>query len=80
MHAQCSGHSEQVAGLHLFASLHALERVARESGLLEEPFLRPAKLYAADADTIADSPAGFDDPVGMFGGRIVNAAPKMILS
>lgn len=79
MNPQRFGYPEQVAQLHLLAGLHALQRVAGQPGLLEESCLRPAELHAADADAVADSPAGVSDPRRMFGRHGNNAAPKMIL-
>lgn len=66
MYAQCFRHPQKVADLHLFAGLHALQRIARHVGALPEALLRPAKVHASETDAITDPAAGLDDPQRVF--------------
>lgn len=78
MHPQHLREPEQVAEFHLFPSLHPLQRIARQAGVLTEALLSPAQVYAANADAVAHVPAGRSDPVRMMG-HLVNAGWKLIL-
>lgn len=79
MHAQRLGHPEQVADLHLFAGLHALNRVAGKFSGLPQALLGPVELMAADANAVTDRLAGIDDPLGMVGRHELHAVPLLIL-
>ena len=79
MYAQCIGHPQQVADLHLFAGFHALEGVAVQARGLPQVLLRPAEMDAAEADAVTDCPPGVDDPRGMIGGHLLHAVPLLIL-
>lgn len=80
MNPQRSCDVEQVAQLHFGAGFHALDRRPVEAAGLGEDFLCHVEPQSAHADAVTDSPAGVDDPLGLFGWHATNRLSIMIIS
>lgn len=79
MYPQRFGDQQQVADLRLFPVLDSLKRAAVDLGGLGKPLLGHVEVHAADADAVADGPAGIEDPLVVCGGHDSHAPPKIIL-
>lgn len=79
MNPERFGDHEQVAGLRLCPVLDPLDRAAVYAGGLCQPLLGHVEVHAADADAVADGPAGIEDPLVVCGGHDSHAPPKIIL-
>jgi len=78
--SQSFGDEQQVAEFHLGAGFHALDRRPVEPAGVSEGLLRHVHVQPAHADAVADTAAGVEDPLGLFGWHPANALPTMIIS
>jgi len=71
---------QQMAEFHLGAGLHALDRRSVQAAGVSEGFLGHALLQPPDANAVADTLAGVEDPLRLIGWHPANALSTMIIS
>ena len=80
MHPQGVSNVQEMAQLHLRAGLHALDAAAVYTGLVRQGLLGHVHVQTPNADAVADTPAGVEDPFRLFGWHPCNVLRIMIIS
>jgi hypothetical protein len=79
VHAESVSNEQHVAEFHLRAGFHALDRRPVDAAGVGEGFLRHVLVQPPYPDAVADSPAGFENPLGLIGWHLANLLPTMII-